>query len=215
MSERDQRALKLLGGAVIVFLLLQFGLPAPSGGDSASASSGSIVALEERLKTMQTQVRQKPVDDAHLAAAERELAGLESRLLTAANPSLAQAEMRSLAGELLSSEGIVMGSSRFGTVDLEGLDYVRMPIDITFNRDVDFETVSLNTIRIADTTGSTAIGTFTQPVQASGAADRRTGGRQRTTANPQEGIAAHLAGGLTRIVAFASQTRYVVPPIAR
>jgi len=47
------------------------------------------------------------------------------------------------------------------------------PIDITFNRDVDFSTVSLNTIRVSDQQGNGATGFFTRPSDASGNPDPR------------------------------------------
>lgn len=134
MSDRDKRALKLLSGAGAVFLLLQFGLPAPSGGESAAdAPSSSLAALEERLQTAQMRVRRKPLGDAELASAERLLASIESGLLDSPDPALAQAEMRSRAGDLLLAEGIVMSSSRFAAVELEGEHYARVPIDVTFS----------------------------------------------------------------------------------
>ncbi|MEE8466809.1 MAG: hypothetical protein V3T22_00040, partial [Planctomycetota bacterium] len=47
------------------------------------------------------------------------------------------------------------------------------PIDITFNRDVDFATVSLNTIRVADEQGNGATGFFSRPSAANGEPDPR------------------------------------------
>lgn len=133
MSDRDKRALKLLAGAVAVYLLLQFGLPAPSGGESvaATASGAPLAALEEQLKTAQAEVSRKPLGDAELAYAERLLAAREKRLLDSADPALAQAEMRAIVGEILTAEGIVLNSSRFPAVELEGIDYARTAIDVT------------------------------------------------------------------------------------
>jgi len=50
---------------------------------------------------------------------------------------------------------------------------INRPIDITFNRDVDFSTVSLNTIRVSDEQGNGATGFFTRPTSANGAPDQR------------------------------------------
>lgn len=133
MSDRDKRALKLLSGAVALFLLLQFGLPAPSGGGATGpgVSDASLVGLEERLKTAQAEVSRKPLGDAELAYAERLLEAREQRLLESVDPALAQAEMRGIVGDLLAAEGIVLNASRFPAIELEGLDYARTPIDIT------------------------------------------------------------------------------------
>ena len=50
---------------------------------------------------------------------------------------------------------------------------INRPIDITFNRDVDFSTVSLNTIRVADEQGKGATGFFTMPSGVNGVPDPR------------------------------------------
>ncbi|MEE8468432.1 MAG: hypothetical protein V3T22_08255, partial [Planctomycetota bacterium] len=45
---------------------------------------------------------------------------------------------------------------------------INRPIDITFNRDVEFATVSLNTIRVSDEQGNSATGFFSRPPGANG-----------------------------------------------
>lgn len=133
MSERDRRALLLLGGAVALFLLLQtdFLIPKPGGG--ASAPSGDEVsALEQQLRLTRERARLKPLHEVELGAARDRLAGLETRLLTSEDAALAQAEMRSLVGDLLAQEGVDLTSSRFGTVKLERNVYAQVPLAVEF-----------------------------------------------------------------------------------
>src|SRR5690606_15937267 len=74
----------------------------------------------------------KPLTQAELDSAQRALEGMEQRLLTSENPALAQAEMRSLVGDLLSAEGAAMGSSQFGQVAVEQDSYAMVPLSVDF-----------------------------------------------------------------------------------
>jgi hypothetical protein len=51
---------------------------------------------------------------------------------------------------------------------------INRPIDIVFNKPVDFATVSLNTINIVDSGGGVATGTFLQPLMSNGLVDQLT-----------------------------------------
>jgi|GEM_PF-601884 len=134
MSDRDKRALRWLAGAVVLFLLLQLDVFAPStGGGATPGSSSSIAALEEELKVAQARARQKPISDAELAAAQRRLDVREQRLLASTDAALAQAEMQQIVGELLVAEGIVMKGSRFVSAALEGEDYARIAVAVSFS----------------------------------------------------------------------------------
>ena len=98
MRERDKRALMLLGGALVVGGLLQFDFWLPSG-SSGSVSDSALDALEQRLQLAQVQARQRPLTEAELQTAQKQLEARESRLLESADAALAQAEMRSLVGD--------------------------------------------------------------------------------------------------------------------
>ena len=57
---------------------------------------------------------------------------------------------------------------------LQGQEWkINRPIDIAFNRDVDFSTVNLNTINISNHQGLGATGYFTRPTGANGQPDLR------------------------------------------
>ena len=130
LQSRDKRALLMLGGALALFAVLQLDFFRP--GATPAAASDSLTGLEQRLQTAQVRARQRPLTEAELAAARRNLAGLEERLLSSSNAALAQAEMRSLIGDLLTQQGIPLGSSRFGQAQLEGESYAQTPIVVTF-----------------------------------------------------------------------------------
>lgn len=131
LSQRDRRALTLLGGALVLFLLLQFDFWLPSGG--AIASGDSIEAAEERFLLARARARQKPLVDAEFGAASQVESQMEQRLLAAQNAALAQAEMRELVGNLLTDEQIAMQSSQFGPVRLEGGAFAQVPLVVSFS----------------------------------------------------------------------------------
>ena len=132
MSERDKRALMILGGALALFGVLQLDFWLP-GGSSGSVSSGAIESLEQRLQLAQVKARQRPLTEAELQAAQKQLDAREKRLLESTDAALAQAEMRSLIGDLITAEGIEMKSSRFTRVDLEGESYSKVPLTVDFS----------------------------------------------------------------------------------
>lgn len=132
MSRRDRRALILLGVAVTLFLVLQLDMFSPSSAGGAAASDAALDALEQRLQLAQVQARQRPLTEAELSAAQKRLEKVESRLLESADPALAQAEMRSLVGQLLDAEGIPLRASRFSPVKLEQDRYAQVPLVVEF-----------------------------------------------------------------------------------
>ena len=132
MSQRDKRALLILGVAVALFAVLQLDIFAPSGGSSSSVSGDRIAVLEQGLELARDRAARKPLTEAELAAARTLLGSVEQRLLASENPALAQAEMRSLVGDLLSAEGVALGSSQFGQVESEQDEYAMVPLSVDF-----------------------------------------------------------------------------------
>ena len=133
LQSRDRRALTILGGAAILFLLLQTDFLIPAGGGESGYAAGSVEASEEKLLLAQTRVRQKPEVDAEFKAMAAAQQALEKGLLSSETAALAQAEMREMIGGLLASAGITMRASRFGTVRLEGEDYAQIPLIVDFS----------------------------------------------------------------------------------
>ena len=124
MSRRDKRALALLGGAAVVFLVFQFGV-AP-GGEQGSVFAPSLELAEKRVRRLQQVAQRKPRAAAEAEAAARALADAEKGLLKAATPALASAEMQQLVKDLLAAQGINMGNSEFGTVRPAGEGYLQV-----------------------------------------------------------------------------------------
>jgi hypothetical protein len=106
---RDRIALGAGVGAVVLFILLNYG----------------VVPLFERLDTSSEVVQQKEVElrrdnrllaeaeleKTHLSVARERLKGLEASLLESSSPFLANAEWQRLVGQLADSKGIELGSS--------------------------------------------------------------------------------------------------------
>jgi hypothetical protein len=135
LSQRDRRALLLLGAALAIFLVLQFGvLPRTEGG---VVSSTPPDLLEKRLLRLQQVAQQKPRAAAEAQTAGRELAAMEQGLLKAATPALASAQMQQILKELLTSQGINLQASEFGTVKAVGEDYAQVPLTVIFTCSVD------------------------------------------------------------------------------
>ena len=132
MQPRDKRALLLLGAAVALFAILQLDVFAPSSGGAPSPSGDAIGALEQRLELARERAARKPLTQAELDSARRALDAMEQRLLSSENPALAQAEMRSLVGDLLSAEGVALGASQFGQVVTEQEAYAMVPLSVDF-----------------------------------------------------------------------------------
>ena len=131
ISERDRRALMGLGAAVAVFLLWQFDFVLPSA-TGAAVSASEIRREEDLLKLAQVTIRQKPLLDSEFETVEKARQALETKLLTSETAALAQAEMREIAGRLMSGAGIQMKATRFGRVQREGEDYAQVPLIVQF-----------------------------------------------------------------------------------
>jgi Tfp pilus assembly protein PilO len=131
MSTRDRRALMLLGGAVVLFALLQFDVIMPGGAGTMTAAP--VAAVEEQLLTAQVAARQRPLTDVELKAAQATLENAEKRLLLSETAALASAEMREIVGKILEAEGIKMDASQFGRAELEGDHYTQIPLVVRFN----------------------------------------------------------------------------------
>jgi Tfp pilus assembly protein PilO len=136
MSERDKKALGLLVVAVVVALVIEFGLPSPAG-QPAAVSSISIDSAEKRLRRLQEVARQRPRVAADAEAAAKALTDEERGLLKAATPALASAEMQQLMQDLLRGQGISMQSSEFGAAKAAGDDYAQVPLSVAFNCSID------------------------------------------------------------------------------
>lgn len=92
MSERDQRALKLLGGALTLASVLYFWPDGSANPGAAAAASGTAV-LEKQLQRHRDQLMQVPDKQALLKQAQADLAVREQGLITADTAAQAQAQL--------------------------------------------------------------------------------------------------------------------------
>lgn len=92
MSERDQRALKLLGGALALAAVVYFW---PDGGSSPEtvAAAGDTAVLEKQLQKHRDLLMQVPDKQALLKQAQADLAVREKGLITADTAAQAQAQL--------------------------------------------------------------------------------------------------------------------------
>ncbi len=133
MTQRDKRALLLLLVALPVFAMLGVFDPSAYSDAGGSASvSDEVAVLEQGLELAKDRAARKPLTQAELAAARTLLDSVEGRLLSSETPALAQAEMRSLVGDLLTAEGVALGSSQFGQVESEQDEYAMVPLSVDF-----------------------------------------------------------------------------------
>ncbi len=131
LSERDKKALLMLGGALPLALVVLL-WPA-SRTEAVMPSSASVTTLEKRLRRLQEVAQQKPRASAEAEAAVKALAETEKGLLKAKTPPLASAEMQQLMQEMLRAQGITMQGSEFGTPKAAGEDYAQVPLTVMFS----------------------------------------------------------------------------------
>ena len=109
LGRRDRIALSVGGGAVALFLLLDFGvLPLFQ---RLGVSPEAVQQKEVELRRDKRLLAEAQLERTHLAAAGERLKGLEAGLLESSSSSLANAEWQRLVGQLADSKGIEFGSS--------------------------------------------------------------------------------------------------------
>ena len=131
MTQRDKRALGVLGVTVALFSLLQVDVSLP-GFKTEVLGETSIEAAEQALRLARAHAGRGPLVQAEDKASREALEKIEKGLLVSENAALALAEMRQILEDLLHVEGIAMKSAKFSTVKREGEHYAAVPVDINF-----------------------------------------------------------------------------------
>jgi len=109
LSRRDQIALGIGTGGVVLFLLLNFAvLPLF---ERLGAGSETFQQREIELRRDKRLLAEERIEETSLASAREHLKSLEAGLLESSTPSLASAEWQQLVGQLAESRGIELGSS--------------------------------------------------------------------------------------------------------
>ena len=128
LAARDKRALKALAIALGV-AAIWLGQDAIS---TSSSPTASIEALEQRYMLVREKAARQPGRERDARSLVRALRFLESRLLEAESPSLAQAEIRSISTRLLSDAGVGSPVSTFGSAGSGTDSYIAIPLDLEF-----------------------------------------------------------------------------------
>jgi hypothetical protein len=109
LSRRDQIALGIGAGGVVLFLLLNFGvLPLF---EQPGAGTESVQQREIELRRDKRLLAEEGIEKTSLTTSREHLKSLEAGLLEGSTPSLASAEWQQLVGQLAESKGIDLGSS--------------------------------------------------------------------------------------------------------
>jgi hypothetical protein len=159
LSRREQIALGIGVGGVVLFLLMNFALLPLF--EQLGAGTDSAQQKETELRRDKRLLAEEGVEKTSLAAAREHLKSLEGGLLEGSTPSLASAEWQRLVGQLAESKGIELGSSELlHTQDLgRGYSLVtgRMQFRCRLDQLVDFMVALTGFPKILSITGVSVV----------------------------------------------------------
>lgn len=125
LSQRDRRALLLLGAAVLGYVLLQFALPNPASETKPGASLDSIPAAERTLQSLRRRAATAPGEQEALKRVTAELAEREKALIDAQTGQQAQAHLLEIVRNVARTEtpAVVLKNLELGQIRPYGKDY--------------------------------------------------------------------------------------------
>ncbi len=137
MTDRDRKALQLLGGALVVVAVIYFwpdGSAAP-GAPVVGAAVDSPALVEQRLERVRRMMLQVPDKEAVLKAAKADLAGREKGLLQADTAPQAQAQLFQILRRVGRSlpQPIDIRASEIGQAKSFGDDYGEVSVSVIFD----------------------------------------------------------------------------------
>ncbi|MBL8234138.1 MAG: type 4a pilus biogenesis protein PilO [Bryobacterales bacterium] len=132
LSERDRRAVLLLGCAVIGVLLYVLITDAPTGTASTVSPQEVISVTEKRLDRMRQISAQVPGREEVYKKISEQLAQREKRVLTADTAAQAQAQLLTIIRRVASAQNprVEIRNSEFGQVKAFGDHYGEVPVSI-------------------------------------------------------------------------------------
>ncbi len=132
MSERDQKALKYLGGALLLAGVIYF-WPAGAAVETAAAANATEV-LEKRLGNSRALLLQVPDKQAVLKQAQTDLAMREKGLLVADTAAQAQAQLFQILRRVGRAQGppIEVRATEIGQARMFGEDYGEVSVAVSF-----------------------------------------------------------------------------------
>ncbi len=131
LSERDRRALLLLGVVVVVVLVWR----ASQGGsaDAPAEAALSVPAAEKQVLRLRQIEASLAAKQARLKQVEQQLAEAESGLLEAETAAQAQAQLLQTIRRVGKAEGIDARGGEIGAVRPLGEDYGEVSVAVTFD----------------------------------------------------------------------------------
>ena len=165
LGRRDRIALGVGVGAVVLFLLLDYGaLPLFEG---LGASPEVVQQKEVELRRDKRLLAEEALEKTSLSLARDRLKGLEAGLLQSSSPSLANAEWQHLVGQLAESRGITLGSSELLRTQELGAGYSlvtgRVQFRCRLDQLVDFLVALAVSPKLLSVTGFTAFASQGDP----------------------------------------------------
>jgi len=137
MTDRDRKALQLLGGVLVVVAVIYFwpDATAAPGTPVAGAAADSPALVEQRLERVRRMMLQVPDKDAILKAAKADLAGREKGLLQADTAPQAQAQLFQILRRVGRSlpQPIDIRASEIGQAKSFGDDYGEVSVSVIFD----------------------------------------------------------------------------------
>jgi hypothetical protein len=132
LSERDRRALLLLGCAVIGILLYVLITDLPSESSSIASLQEAISVAERRLDRMRQIGAQLPAREEAYKRVAEQLAQREKRILTADTAAQAQAQLLTIVRRVATAQNprVEIRNSEFGQVKAYGDHYGEVPVSI-------------------------------------------------------------------------------------
>jgi hypothetical protein len=132
LSERDQKALKYLAGALLLAAIIYFW---PAGGVATVAGATSATdVLEKRLTKSRALLLQVPDKQALLKQAQTDLAVREKGLIVADTAAQAQAQLFQILRRIGRAQGppIEVRAAEIGQARMFGEDYGEVSVAVTF-----------------------------------------------------------------------------------
>ncbi len=133
LSERDQKALKLLAGALLVAAVIYFW---PEGGAAEETAGGANATevLEKRLTKARALLLQVPDKQALLKQAQADLAAREKGMLPGDTAAQAQAQLFQILRRVGRAQGppIEVRANEIGQARAFGDDYGEVTVSVSF-----------------------------------------------------------------------------------
>jgi hypothetical protein len=135
MTDRDRRALLLLGGCAILFITIYFWPQPDPAADVVVPAADSIPAAERRLARLRDLAATLPAREKVLEEAKKDLAAREKGLFRAPTAPQTAAEILQHVRKLAraQSPAIEIQQTDLGGVDPLGKDYGESTVTVNFN----------------------------------------------------------------------------------